>query len=359
MPRKGPSKTTAARASGRARRAPSRAEKQERTRRALFDATVKVVGQQGYADATISKITARARVAQGTFYNYFSSQQDLFNQLLPQLGSDLLDRIREARKHHASAAEKEEAGFRTFFDYLLEVPEFYRILNEAEIFAPKGHRTHVANMAGGYLRALARARERGEIIDLDDRGLEVVAHMLLAVRHYLAMRYTYGDGGLNKLPDWVAASYMKLLREGLFTAEGKARARGGSKAPPHSEPASVAVLFNSLRIHPGTRTDHGATLLEMPVDGRHLDGSGSVHRAVVTALIEAAGALAIEPDAPQHLILVNLASSFIRPAVEGKLVAHATCSASGQVIQFASIRVAQDATDGPRIATAHATYRRR
>ena len=54
----------------------------------------KVVGAEGYAHASVAKVTALAEIAQGTFYNYFASQQDLFDQLLPELGTELLDFIR-------------------------------------------------------------------------------------------------------------------------------------------------------------------------------------------------------------------------------------------------------------------------
>jgi AcrR family transcriptional regulator len=49
----------------------SRAEKAEATRAALFDAAIEIVGEHGYAGASVALITTRANVAQGTFYNYF------------------------------------------------------------------------------------------------------------------------------------------------------------------------------------------------------------------------------------------------------------------------------------------------
>ena len=73
----------------------TRAERSEATRRALFHAAAEVVGEVGYGDALVSRITARANVAQGTFYNYFASRQDLFDQLLPSLGSSMLEFIQD------------------------------------------------------------------------------------------------------------------------------------------------------------------------------------------------------------------------------------------------------------------------
>src|SRR3990172_2023132 len=55
------------------KRGTPRAVRSEVTRNALLDAAAAVVGESGYASAAVSRITARAGVAQGTFYNYFSN----------------------------------------------------------------------------------------------------------------------------------------------------------------------------------------------------------------------------------------------------------------------------------------------
>src|SRR5688572_10092155 len=132
-----------------------RADRAIETRRKLIDAAAKVVGAEGYANASVAKITALAEIAQGTFYNYFASQQDLFDHLLPELGTELLDFIRQRIAGESGSFEREQTGFRAFFDFLAERPEFYRILNEAETFAPKAYHDHMRNMADGYMRALS------------------------------------------------------------------------------------------------------------------------------------------------------------------------------------------------------------
>lgn len=196
----------------------TRAEKTEGTRRALYQAASKVVGEHGYAGASISRITSLANVAQGTFYNYFKSRQDLFDKLLPTLGADLLDYI-EARVDPAlSGAEKEECRLRAWFAYQDENPEFLRILNEAEIFAPRAYWAHIDNIANGYLRSMKRARARGEIAALDDEALHAIATILLAARTYLGQGRTRHLGSRDApVPESVIRGYMALVRGGLFT----------------------------------------------------------------------------------------------------------------------------------------------
>ena len=233
MPPDGPDGNAAG---GRARRSrQSRAERSESTLRALFDAAAQVVGEVGYADASIARITARANVAQGTFYNYFGSRQDLFDQLLPRLGAGMLDYIGARIDPEARGAEREVERIRAYFRYLDEHPEFYRILYEAETLAPVAHARHMEIIADGFVRALRRSRERGEMPDaFDDRDLEPVAYILLAARGYLSMRYGAGRGGGGRVPDWVVDAYAKLVRHGLLReapagGDGEGGDRGGGR----------------------------------------------------------------------------------------------------------------------------------
>lgn len=211
----------------RGRRRKSRAERTEDTRRALLKAAAEVVGRYGYAGASISRITARAKVAQGTFYNYFSSRQDLFDQLLPHVGRNLLDHVKAELAGCTTEPEREERRLRAYFSFLYQNPEFYRILNEAEIFAPDAHRAHFELVAGGYIRDLQRDRERGDLPGFDAHEIEVLAFILMAARSYLSLRYAEAGRSREPVPEWVIQTYLKFVRHGLFSMSG---ARNGPGA---------------------------------------------------------------------------------------------------------------------------------
>lgn len=206
-----------------------RAEASARTRKALFAAAIEVVGKHGYAGASIARITSVADVAQGTFYNYFDSRQQLLDQLLPALGLEMVDSIAERVGEVTDGIEREERRLKGFFEFLCEKPQFYRILHEAEIHAPKGYREHLLNIERGYVRALASSARRGEMPGYEDEDLEVLSYMLMAIRDYLSIRYARGEDGIKLPPERVIAAYMKLVTQGLFgeprrqesTVEGK------------------------------------------------------------------------------------------------------------------------------------------
>ena len=213
-------------------RRPGREEQARRTYRRLMDAASKVVAEEGYAGASIAKIVAEAGLATGTFYNYFSDRQALFDALLPYSGHEMVDYISRALRDQGEAVatgpEREVARFRAFCDYLARNQGFYRILYEAEVFAPRAHAEHIRTLIDGYSRSLGRASERGELKGYSPQELETVVLMLLGVRSYVAMRYIVGGDksgrGRRKrgkaVPEAVVATYGRLISGGLLRKSG-------------------------------------------------------------------------------------------------------------------------------------------
>lgn len=193
----------------------SRMEKHEDTRRRLFAAAIKVVGKYGYAGASVARITAEAGVAQGTFYLHFDNRQALLDQLFPVVGQEVVTILRERGFEGQSELEREVDRCRAFFDVLKEMPEFFRIQNEAELFAPDGYRKYYDEVVANYVRVLKRGLVPADAESYTDDELEVLAHILLGARACLGKRYANPDSG-EPVPDCVFSAYEKLMRRGLF-----------------------------------------------------------------------------------------------------------------------------------------------
>ncbi len=212
--RKG-AKTVAAKPPAAARPRTARAQQAQAIRERLFEAAADVVGRVGYAEASITLITQKAGVAQGTFYNYFASRQDLLDRLLPALGEHMLAHVARCAAGGTNFVEIEERAFRGFFSFLRETPAFLRILNEAESYAPKGYKRHFDHVTKVYVKFLRRSLANGEFPGYADRDLEPVVFMLMAARSYLAMRYIGKSRRKTLIPESVVATYMKCVRFGL------------------------------------------------------------------------------------------------------------------------------------------------
>ncbi len=192
-----------------------RLEKSEQTREALLQAAADVVGEKGFADASVTLITQKAGVGQGTFYNYFESRQEILDELMPTVGKNMLAYIKGKLVGGDSFATLEDQQFRAFFSFLQVAPKFSRILSEAYLFSPEGHQRHMETVFSNYMRFLLRSHANGEFPGYEPKELEVVAQILMSARDYLARNYTHDEGGAPKLPDFVADTYLKFVRYGL------------------------------------------------------------------------------------------------------------------------------------------------
>lgn len=195
----------------------TRAQKAEATRLRLFDAAVAIVGEAGYAATSVAMITARAKVAQGTFYNYFESRQDLLDQLLPAISNQLHKQVRLrvlAAPDHPLARER--ARIEGFFEFLEEAPHLFKMLSEGPVQAPEGFRQHLQQQSASYRRAMEYELAQGNLKITDADELSVVVQMLLASREYLSARFCYFEGKFIRPPAYVVEAYMKMVTGTLF-----------------------------------------------------------------------------------------------------------------------------------------------
>ncbi|URK86245.1 TetR/AcrR family transcriptional regulator (plasmid) [Rhizobium sp. RCAM05350] len=151
----------------------------------------KVVAAEGYASASIAKIAETAGVAQGTFYNYFIDRQALFDELLPYEGIRMLTAVEEAARKSPPGLARELTRFNEFLRYVADNEGFYRVLYEAEVFAPDAHRIHVANIVSGYRRSLKRGMSSGHVATLTDDQIDCIVYQLLGMRAYSTMQIHY------------------------------------------------------------------------------------------------------------------------------------------------------------------------
>ena len=68
--------------------------KGERTRQRVLDAAREVFERDGYHATRVADIAAGAGVAQGTFYKYFRSKDDIFRALTNQVVMEMMERTR-------------------------------------------------------------------------------------------------------------------------------------------------------------------------------------------------------------------------------------------------------------------------
>ncbi|RYG31997.1 MAG: TetR/AcrR family transcriptional regulator, partial [Burkholderiales bacterium] len=167
----------------------TRADQLEANRAALIKAAAKVIGDEGYAKASVVKITMEAGLGQGTFYTYFSSRQELFDILLPEVGNEMLEFVRERVSRDLSLVEIEVGSYLAFVEYVNANPWYGRILFEAETLAPIAARINAHRVVTQHMTRLLLAWEKGHLPDYSRGEIPSLSSVLLAMRrHYVRTR---------------------------------------------------------------------------------------------------------------------------------------------------------------------------
>ncbi len=197
----------------RRRRSPERIRKQQATRLQLLEAAGRVIGEHGYAGCTIGRVAAHAKVAHGSVYLHFASQQALFDEVLPTLGQRMLESLHDAVRDSVDVLDLERRGLEANFAYLAANSHMHRVFFEAEQFAPAAYRRYSDMLAASYARSLVRSLPEGRF-----RGDEMlsVANMLMGVRTQLLKRYATQHCSIVTLPGSVIGTYLKFVGQGLL-----------------------------------------------------------------------------------------------------------------------------------------------
>ena len=108
----------------------------ERTRQKILDAAEREIGRKGFAEASISTITAEAAVGQGTFYLYFRSKEDVLRELVLRMGRRLRRHLTLAIADAPTRLEAERRGLRAFLEFVRANPDLYRVVAEFAVRRP-------------------------------------------------------------------------------------------------------------------------------------------------------------------------------------------------------------------------------
>lgn len=167
----------------------------EATRRKLLDAAEKEFGGKGYHLASISSITYRAGVGQGTFYLYFRSKEEIFATLVREIGHELRRRMAVAVTAAADLSQAAHVGVGAFLKFAQQHQGLFRIVQESQFVDESAYREYYQHLEQGYRAGLVEAEKRGH---LSPGNAEVRAWAVIGITHFLGLRYCLWQG---RLPD--------------------------------------------------------------------------------------------------------------------------------------------------------------
>ncbi len=90
--------------------------------------------ERGLEKTTVADIVGKSGIARGTFYNYFSDMNALFDALIEQLNQQVVESIQHTRKQSTNLYDYLYGTFKGYFDLIGNEPMLqFHIINQAHI----------------------------------------------------------------------------------------------------------------------------------------------------------------------------------------------------------------------------------
>src|SRR3954454_8759942 len=80
-----------------------RTENKERTRRAILKAALDLFAEKGFYNTTTKSISRKAKIAEGTLFNYFATKEDLALYFFEQELGQIIDWYRRDKRNQRAA----------------------------------------------------------------------------------------------------------------------------------------------------------------------------------------------------------------------------------------------------------------
>lgn len=173
---------------------PKPLKKSDRTRELILHAAAKLFREQGFAATTLRQIAVRAKLKAGSIYYYFSSKNEILDEVLElgiQVVFDAVKQTVDALAKDASGRQRIEAASEAHLNALLKYSDFtsanFRIYAQVSNAARKRNRSIRRDYTGYWKALLGDAQKTGEIaseVDLTLTRLFLLGSMNGAIEWY-------------------------------------------------------------------------------------------------------------------------------------------------------------------------------
>ena len=194
----------------------------EKTRRAILDAALDLFARKGFHQTTTRAISLRAKIAEGTLFNYFETKEELALYFFQEeLAAVMQWYERDKRIPRAPLPEKLFAIIHHLLERLAPYEDFIgavylRALQPRSKLSPLSLQSQENNLR--YMRfirdILAEAAEAGEIPALGDLGAYAFALFHLAIMTYWLQDRSAGKEQTLALLDRCLKAATSLLKKG-------------------------------------------------------------------------------------------------------------------------------------------------
>ncbi len=165
----------------------SRDVKEER----IVIAALELFGKQGFEKTSVESITRKARVAKGTFYNFFDKKEDVLLHFLDREYGKSEAEIAQKRSAQQAFLDQIELSVSSYIKHIFSDREFTKVLIKERIGnIGTGKNKNELRLMEEIFRSIERAKQQREIrLDVDSRRL---TEMIFALYTMYVIYWTNG-----------------------------------------------------------------------------------------------------------------------------------------------------------------------
>lgn len=137
-----------------------------KTKRAIFDAAIKVFSTNGYDGATMDEMAQVAGVAKGTLYYYFKSKEEIFKYIITEGVEVIKEQIAETVEKKEDALSKLKALCALQLNLVYEKRDFFKVIM-SQLWGQELRQMELREVIGSYINSIEKyikqAMEEGVI----------------------------------------------------------------------------------------------------------------------------------------------------------------------------------------------------
>jgi AcrR family transcriptional regulator len=211
----------------------------------------------------VAEICRQSGVANGTFYQYFQSKEEIFLALVAEASERLTAHLGRVLSQEADEQRRILQVMSAYWSFIAGNASLHQVLREAEFVRLDVSRKFYSQLASLYAEALAEGQGR-----LDS---ETAAYALLGIQEFLALRYLLWS---QEFSAEIVQMVEELLAYGLDGGAPWAAAEGSSRVTPEASLETKGVekaggertrarILEAAEVEFGARGFHEASIADI------------------------------------------------------------------------------------------------
>jgi len=184
-----------------------------KTKKAIFEAAIKVFSRNGYDSATMDEMATTAGVAKGSLYYHFKSKEEIF-YFIVQAGIDLINNeVKEAIKEINDPIERLKEAAKVQLKYVYTNKDLFRVIMSQVWGQKERHeeiREHIKNLINMNSKYLEGIVEDGYI---DKDNSDIVSFCFIGVLFSSALYEIINNDNYNH--DEVVEKFINYVNYGI------------------------------------------------------------------------------------------------------------------------------------------------